>query len=61
MHSVVSDPKVSSRVEINNSCNCCCFPWRRAKRIDPSEIKVERVVAKVQDVSDFLKQGEERR
>lgn len=53
-------PTISNRVEVNNSCNCCCFPRRRAKRIDPSEIKVERVIAKVQDVSDFLKRTDSR-
>lgn len=23
---------VHSKIEVNNSCNCCCFPWRRRRQ-----------------------------
>ena len=38
-------PKVSSRVEITNSCNCCCFPRRR--KITKEEMEIVRTVSQV--------------
>jgi hypothetical protein len=31
-------PTVTSKVEISNSCNCCCFPWRKKKVKENLEI-----------------------
>ena len=39
-------PTVRSKVEINNSCNCCCFPWRRKIKVMP-ETEIVRVATKV--------------
>ena len=50
-------PSITSntgRIEANNSCNCCCFPWIRRKDQIEAEIQIERSLQRIQEVKDSV-------
>lgn len=43
---------VHSRIEVNNSCNCCCFPWRRKRTDIDKMVEIIRTDRKVSEAKD---------
>lgn len=43
---------VNSQISVNNSCNCCCFPWRRRRRTKEAEAQVDESLKRIQEVKD---------
>lgn len=43
---------VHSKIEVNNSCNCCCFPWRRRKQAIDAMTEIVRTDRKVEGLRD---------
>lgn len=41
---------INSTVSVNNSCNCCCFPWRRRRK--EAESQVDESLKRIQEVKD---------
>ena len=51
---------VNSQIEVNNSCNCCCFPWRRSTRQIDATTEIVRTEKKVDVAKDHVFQPEKK-